>query len=238
MARTCPRSAIGSGKGPEPAPAGAQTGISKSHARMPRRDQGPDLISIARPMVDAARATGLPGPQHPTARVILERALVSRQDAKTQSFSTRDLGRTANPPDGGIIACKVLFFFAFLASLREQFPIPGLSTRTRLMNLSRQGVYEHPLAESVLHELPADWLRELPGELIVAVAMAIKACAMPERANGAGRDRVSDGAGGGAPPQRCRTSPGAVGRAHVDVGDCDRLLWEPAGKAAAHPIPP
>ena len=49
---------------------------------------------------------------------------------------------------------------------------------------SKQGAYAHPFAEPVLHELPAEWLRELPGEVIVAVAMAIDACAMPERGNG------------------------------------------------------
>ena len=55
----------------------------------------------------------------------LGRAFVSRKDAKTQSFSMRYLCRTAHLPGDGIIACNVLFFFAFLASLREQLPILG-----------------------------------------------------------------------------------------------------------------
>ncbi|WP_295437451.1 DUF3422 family protein [uncultured Thiodictyon sp.] len=46
---------------------------------------------------------------------------------------------------------------------------------------SRQGAYEHPFAAPLLHDLPEAWLRELPGEVISAAAMAIDACAMPER---------------------------------------------------------
>ena len=48
---------------------------------------------------------------------------------------------------------------------------------------SKQGAYEHPFAEPVLHELPEEWLRDLPGEVISAVSMAIEACAIPERGN-------------------------------------------------------
>jgi len=58
-------------------------------------------------------------------RINLERTFVSRKDAKTQSFSMRYLCRTVHRPGDGIIASKVLFFFAFLASLREQLPILG-----------------------------------------------------------------------------------------------------------------
>jgi len=46
---------------------------------------------------------------------------------------------------------------------------------------SRQGAYEHPFAAPLLHDLPETWLRELPGEVISAAAMAIDACATPER---------------------------------------------------------
>jgi uncharacterized membrane-anchored protein len=46
---------------------------------------------------------------------------------------------------------------------------------------SKQGAYEHPFAEPVLQDLPEEWLRELPDEVISAVSMAIDACAMPER---------------------------------------------------------
>jgi len=55
----------------------------------------------------------------------LEEAFVSRKDAKTQSFSMRYLCRTAHLPGDGFIAYNVLFFFAFLASLRDQLPILG-----------------------------------------------------------------------------------------------------------------
>jgi len=48
-----------------------------------------------------------------------------RKDAKTQSFSMRYLCRTVHLTGDGIIANTVLFFFAFLASLREQLPILG-----------------------------------------------------------------------------------------------------------------
>ncbi|HYN79628.1 MAG TPA: DUF3422 domain-containing protein [Lamprocystis sp. (in: g-proteobacteria)] len=48
---------------------------------------------------------------------------------------------------------------------------------------SQHGAYAHPFANPVLHELPEQWLRDLPGEVISAVSMAIEACAMPERDN-------------------------------------------------------
>jgi uncharacterized membrane-anchored protein len=50
---------------------------------------------------------------------------------------------------------------------------------------SKQGAYAHPFAEPVLNELPEEWLRGLPGEVIAAVSMAIDACAVPERDNDA-----------------------------------------------------
>ncbi len=46
---------------------------------------------------------------------------------------------------------------------------------------SKQGAFAHPFANPVLHELPEDWLRELPGEVITAVSMAIDSCTVPER---------------------------------------------------------
>jgi len=47
----------------------------------------------------------------------------------------RYLCRTAHLPGDGIIACNVLFFFAFLASLREQLPILG-SSRPGIMRVT------------------------------------------------------------------------------------------------------
>jgi len=46
---------------------------------------------------------------------------------------------------------------------------------------SKQGAFTHPFAGAVLEELPESWLRELPGEVITAVSMAIDSCSMPER---------------------------------------------------------
>jgi len=50
-------------------------------------------------------------------------------------------------------------------------------------NFSKQGPFDEPFAGAVLQELPEDWLRTLPGEVISAVAVAIEPCAMPERSN-------------------------------------------------------
>jgi uncharacterized membrane-anchored protein len=46
---------------------------------------------------------------------------------------------------------------------------------------SKQGAYAHPFVAPVLQELPVDWLSELPGEVMSAVAMAVDSCTMPER---------------------------------------------------------
>lgn len=48
-------------------------------------------------------------------------------------------------------------------------------------NFSKQGDYSNPFAESLLLNLPANWLRDLPGEVIAAVEIALEACASPER---------------------------------------------------------
>ncbi len=50
---------------------------------------------------------------------------------------------------------------------------------------SKQGAFAHPFAEPVLHGLPAQWLCELPGEVIAAVSLAIDSCETPERDNDA-----------------------------------------------------
>jgi uncharacterized membrane-anchored protein len=46
---------------------------------------------------------------------------------------------------------------------------------------SKQGAFAHPFADPVLHEVPEEWLRELPGEVISAVSMAVDSCVTPER---------------------------------------------------------
>jgi uncharacterized membrane-anchored protein len=48
---------------------------------------------------------------------------------------------------------------------------------------SQQGPYAHPFAEPVLAQIPAEWLSDLPGEVIAAVSLAVEACEMPERDN-------------------------------------------------------
>ena len=58
-------------------------------------------------------------------RFVLEEVFVSRKDAKTQRCLMRCRCRTVGLSGDGIIACNVLFLFAFLASLREQFPTIG-----------------------------------------------------------------------------------------------------------------
>lgn len=48
---------------------------------------------------------------------------------------------------------------------------------------SKQGHFDHPFETPVLDELPEDWLRDLPGEVITAVSLAIEPCDDPERTN-------------------------------------------------------
>lgn len=46
---------------------------------------------------------------------------------------------------------------------------------------SQQGDFNHPFANPVIKQLPQDWLREMPGEVISAVSMAVDPCNAPER---------------------------------------------------------
>ncbi len=46
---------------------------------------------------------------------------------------------------------------------------------------SKVGAYDHPFEPPVLAELPPDWLRELPGEAVTVVALALDAATQPER---------------------------------------------------------
>ena len=46
---------------------------------------------------------------------------------------------------------------------------------------SKRGDFVHPFAFPVLRELPEDWLRDLPGEIITAVSLALESRDMPER---------------------------------------------------------
>jgi uncharacterized membrane-anchored protein len=46
---------------------------------------------------------------------------------------------------------------------------------------SKQGSFDHPFAEPVLKELPEEWLRDLPGEVIAAITMAVEGNEARER---------------------------------------------------------
>ncbi|EXJ15893.1 DUF3422 family protein [Imhoffiella purpurea] len=46
---------------------------------------------------------------------------------------------------------------------------------------SKRGPFVHPFAQPVLRDLPQDWLREIPGEVITAISLAIESRDMPER---------------------------------------------------------
>ncbi|WP_373510372.1 DUF3422 family protein [Thiocapsa sp.] len=48
---------------------------------------------------------------------------------------------------------------------------------------SKHGAFEHPFADPLLDELPQEWLRDLPGEVITATSLAIEPCDLPERSN-------------------------------------------------------
>lgn len=46
---------------------------------------------------------------------------------------------------------------------------------------SKRGAFVHPFAYPVVRELPEDWLREMPGEVVAAVSLALEPRDMPER---------------------------------------------------------
>ncbi|WP_462320807.1 DUF3422 family protein [Halochromatium sp.] len=47
--------------------------------------------------------------------------------------------------------------------------------------LSRQGAFEQPFGSDLLSELPQVWLRNLPGQAVTAVQLALESTEMPER---------------------------------------------------------
>jgi len=48
-------------------------------------------------------------------------------------------------------------------------------------SFTKVGPFGHPFADPILDELPEDWLRELPGEVVTAVSLALEADDTPER---------------------------------------------------------
>ena len=48
-------------------------------------------------------------------------------------------------------------------------------------SFSREGAFEHPFCDDLLAEIPRDWLRELPGEVVTAALLALEAREAPER---------------------------------------------------------
>lgn len=69
-------------------------------------------------------------------------------------------------------------YFAVLGDIRMRWE---RHTEFVTYTFSKQGAYAHPFADPVLYELPQDWLRELPGEVVTAVSLALEARDMPER---------------------------------------------------------
>ncbi|GAB0148210.1 MULTISPECIES: DUF3422 family protein [Marichromatium] len=46
---------------------------------------------------------------------------------------------------------------------------------------SRHERFNHPFTDPLINELPQDWLREIPGQVVTATALALESCEMPER---------------------------------------------------------
>jgi uncharacterized membrane-anchored protein len=69
-------------------------------------------------------------------------------------------------------------FSADLGTLRVRWE---QHTECVTYTFSKQGPFNDPFEEPVLDRIAAGWLRELPGDVIAAVTMAIEPCDAPER---------------------------------------------------------
>jgi uncharacterized membrane-anchored protein len=69
-------------------------------------------------------------------------------------------------------------FSADLGTLRVRWE---QHTECVTYTFSKQGPFNEPFEEPVLDRVPPGWLRELPGDVIAAVTMAIEPCDAPER---------------------------------------------------------
>lgn len=70
------------------------------------------------------------------------------------------------------------YYYATLGDIRMRWE---RHTEFVTYTFSKQGSFVHPFAYPVLQDLPQDWLREMPGEVITAVSLAIESRDMPER---------------------------------------------------------
>ena len=78
------------------------------------------------------------------------------------------------------------------ADLGQQFfiDVGGLRLRWErhtefvTVSFSREGAFDRPFSDSLLAELPADWVRELPGEVVSAVLLALEPRDHPEHSVG------------------------------------------------------
>lgn len=69
-------------------------------------------------------------------------------------------------------------YFAMLGDIQMRWE---RHTEFVTYTFSKPGEYQHPFDSTVLSELPEDWLRELPGEVVTVVALALDAATTPER---------------------------------------------------------
>ncbi|MGB5735724.1 MAG: DUF3422 domain-containing protein [Thiohalocapsa sp.] len=72
-------------------------------------------------------------------------------------------------------------FFVDIGGLRLRWE---RHTEFVTVSFSREGAYERPFSESLLDELPADWLCELPGEVVSAVLLALEPRDAPQHSVG------------------------------------------------------
>jgi uncharacterized membrane-anchored protein len=72
-------------------------------------------------------------------------------------------------------------FFVDIGGLRLRWE---RHTEFVTVSFSREGVFEQPFSESLLDQLPADWLRDLPGEVVSAVMLALEPRNQPDHSPG------------------------------------------------------
>jgi uncharacterized membrane-anchored protein len=72
-------------------------------------------------------------------------------------------------------------FFVDIGGLRLRWE---RHTEFVTVSFSREGAYQRPFSESLLDELPADWLRDLPGEVVSAVLLALEPRDAPQHSVG------------------------------------------------------
>ncbi|MGD8206869.1 MAG: DUF3422 domain-containing protein [Thiohalocapsa sp.] len=139
----------------------------------------------------------LPFPEHP-----LRHALTAELHARTfeplrAPARVAHLAYLCGERGSGINVAHLLRLLAHFgvpapSDLGQQFfvDIGGLRLRWErhtefvTYSFSRQGSVGRPFAEPLLDELPADWLRDLPGEVVSAALLALEPRDAPERSLG------------------------------------------------------